>query len=84
VFHDYTLYKFTIDIDIDIDHTVGTYTDKHSEPEEEPPHHSPGEGGGGGGLSMLRGLMLCMNIFSSFSNVFKISVKIFVHNEIYR
>ena len=47
MFHDYTLYKFTIDIDIDIDHTVGTYTDKHSEPEEEPPHHSPGEGGGG-------------------------------------
>jgi len=33
---------------------------------------------------MLRGLMLRMkNCFSSFFNVFKIFVKIFVHNEIF-
>jgi len=36
----------------------------------------------GVGSRMLRGLMLCMKFFSSFFNVFKIFVKILVHNEI--
>jgi len=39
---------------------------------------------GGGGLTLLRGPMLRMKKISRFFNVFKISVKIFVHNEIYR
>ena len=51
-----------------------------AEPEEEPPHPLAG-----GASRMLRGLMLCMKqFFSGFFNVFKIIVKIFVHNEIYR
>jgi len=39
----------------------------------------------GGGLMLLRGLMLRMEkFFLYFFNVFKIFLKIFVHNEIYR
>jgi len=49
-----------------------------SEPEEGPPA-PPGREAS----RMLRGLTLRMKKFSSFFNVLKIFVKIFVHNEIY-
>ena len=37
----------------------------------------------GGGLTYVRGLMLRMKFFFQFFNLFKIFVKMFVHNEIY-
>ena len=58
---------------------------QHAEPEElSTPVGLPAGRGEGGGLTLLRGLVLRMKNFFLVFNVFKIFVKIFVHNEIYR